>query len=99
MKRADVIVRLKQLEPRLRGMGVDALFLYGSHARDEAGAESDIDVFVDPVARDRFGFRETMAVYAELEDAFPGMEIGYGARENIEPVYRSEIESTAIRVF
>jgi len=99
MKRVAVISRLKTLEPRLRNMGVDALFLYGSHARDDVDKSSDIDVFVDPVSRERFGFRETMAVYAELEDAFPGVEIGYGARDNIDPFYREEIERTAIRIF
>ena len=36
MKRADVIARLKETEPTLRSFGVAALYLFGSHARDEA---------------------------------------------------------------
>ncbi len=47
MKRDDVIARLKETEPALRAFGVEALYLFGSHARDEAGPESDVDVFID----------------------------------------------------
>ena len=99
MKRETVISTLKSLEPKLRDLGVGALYLYGSHVRDEAGPQSDLDVFVDPVCREDFGFRETMAAFAALEDAFPDIAIGYGTRENIEPLYRAEIERSAMRVF
>ena len=44
MKRSIVISRLKAMEARIRAYGVDALYLYGSHARDEAGEGSDIDI-------------------------------------------------------
>ena len=47
MRRDDVIAKLKQTEPALRGFGVAALYLFGSHARDEASPDSDVDVFVD----------------------------------------------------
>jgi predicted nucleotidyltransferase len=47
MRRDDVIARLKQTEPALRGFGVAALYLFGSHARDEAKPDSDVDVFID----------------------------------------------------
>ena len=50
MRRDEVIARLKQTEPALKAFGVAALYLFGSHARDEAGPNSDIDVFVDPAA-------------------------------------------------
>jgi predicted nucleotidyltransferase len=98
MTRADVIARLKAAEPRIRSHGVEALYLYGSYARDEAGPDSDVDVFVDP-ANDEFGFLESMDVYSVLETVFPGLEIGYGTRNNIVPIYRPHIEAGAIRVF
>jgi hypothetical protein len=53
MHRDDVIARLK---PALRSFGVAALYLFGSHARDAAASESDVDVFVDPASDDAFGF-------------------------------------------
>ncbi len=48
MRRLDVITKLKAAEPTLRAQGVGALYLFGSHARDEAEPDSDIDVFVLP---------------------------------------------------
>jgi hypothetical protein len=39
MRRDDVIARLKKTEPALRAFGVNALYLFGSHARDEAGPD------------------------------------------------------------
>lgn len=47
MNRADVITRLRSLEPRLRAHGVVSLYICGSYARDEASSGSDIDVLAD----------------------------------------------------
>ena len=56
MRRDDVIAKLKQTGPALRGFGVAALYLFGSHARDEASPESDVVVFIDPAPYREFGF-------------------------------------------
>lgn len=37
-------------EAKLPGVGVAALYLFGSHAQNEARADSDVDVLVDPVS-------------------------------------------------
>jgi len=44
MDRAQVIAKLKSVEPELRAHGVGALFLFGSYARNEARENSDVDV-------------------------------------------------------
>ena len=44
MTRAEVVAKLKAVEPALRAHGVAALYLFGSYARDEAGPDSDLDV-------------------------------------------------------
>ena len=49
MRRDDVIAHLRQTEPALRALGVAGLYLFGSYARDDASAGSDVDVFVDVV--------------------------------------------------
>ena len=99
MNRADVIARLKTAEPALRQRGVAALYLFGSHARDEAQAGSDIDVFVDPGDEAAFGLVPFMDTLAMLRQAFPGTEIGYSTREGIVPAYLPLIEAGAVRVF
>jgi predicted nucleotidyltransferase len=100
MRRDDVIAKLKAAEPALRGQGVGALYLFGSHARDEAQATSDVDVFVDPVADDRFGFLEFMGAYQAIQKAFGvGTEIGYSTRDGLSRYVRADVEREAVRIF
>ena len=47
MKRAEVIAKLRAVEPMLRAHGVAALYLFGSYARDDARPDSDLDMFVN----------------------------------------------------
>jgi uncharacterized protein len=47
MKRDEIIEKLKAREADLRAHGVMHAALFGSVARDEQNAESDIDILVD----------------------------------------------------
>ena len=98
MRRDEAIARLKAAEPDIRARGAGGLFLFGSVARDEAGAGSDVDVFIDPDPARRFGFEEFMAVYELLQERL-GARIGYTTREGLRRRLRPEIEKAAIRVF
>ncbi|MCF4128532.1 nucleotidyltransferase family protein [Methylobacterium sp. SyP6R] len=69
MRRDEVLAGLKSTEPVLRAIGVAALYLFGSHARDEAQEDSDIDAFVDPAPGVAFGFLPVMAAYEAIEAA------------------------------
>ncbi|MBR0851769.1 nucleotidyltransferase domain-containing protein [Bradyrhizobium diazoefficiens] len=100
MRRDDVIARLKEAEPALRAVGVDALYLFGSHARDEAGAASDVDVFVDPAPNKDLGFLPFMEAYEALQGVFEHrVEIGYSTRAGLSPHVRPEVEREAVRIF
>jgi predicted nucleotidyltransferase len=100
MRRDDVIARLKETEPALRAFGVGALYLFGSHARDEAGPQSDVDVFVDPAPGKEFGFLPFMDAYDALRQAFDRrVDIGYSTREGLSPYIRKDVEREAVRVF
>ncbi|HZZ62786.1 MAG TPA: nucleotidyltransferase domain-containing protein [Roseiarcus sp.] len=98
MRRSEVIARLKEVEPAIRARGARALYLFGSHARDEAGWDSDIDVFIDKDRSKRFGFDEFMDIYFLLRERL-GEKVDYGTREGLSPALRAEIEREAIRVF
>ena len=95
----EVIAKLKAAEPALRAGGVAALYLFGSYARDEAHARSDIDVFVDKTPGRRFGLNEFLGAYRTLQNAIPGAAFGYATREGIVDFYRRTIERDAIKVF
>jgi len=99
MNRAEVIAKLKAVEPQLRARGVAALYLFGSYARDEARPDSDVDVFVDPADDDAFGLIPFFDSRTVVANTLPGMEIAYSTRGSIVPCYRPYIERDAIRVF
>lgn len=98
MRRDDVVALLKDAEPALRAHGVAALYLFGSHARDEARPDSDVDVFIDKDEIRKFGFDQFMDVYFLLQERL-GTGVDYGTREGLHPVLRPDIERDAIRVF
>lgn len=98
MRRDEAIARLKATEPALREFGVAALYLFGSHARDEALPGSDVDVFVDPVSDEKFGFLPFMDAYETLQKAV-GENVDYGTRNGLHPLLRPDIEREAVRIF
>ena len=47
MKRAELLARLQALRPWLKSQGVERLRVFGSHARDSARPDSDVDLIAD----------------------------------------------------
>jgi predicted nucleotidyltransferase len=99
MNRAEIVARLKSVEPQLRAHGIAALYLFGSYGRDEGRPDSDLDVFIDKMPGRRFGFDELMGGYFALKDAVPGIEISFGTREGLDRSVKDEIEKQAVRIF
>ena len=99
MTRSDVLDRLKRLEQPLRARGIVSLYLYGSHARDEAGPESDIDVLADFAHGQAPDLARFMGAMHDLEEAFAGTAVGFSTRDSLVPIYRPYVESSAVRVF
>lgn len=98
MRRDEVIETLRKYREAIQALGAASLYLYGSHARDEAGPESDIDVFVDRDPNKPFGFMQYTGLIHLLEDTF-GVDVDVATRSGLHPDLREEIESSAIRVF
>jgi predicted nucleotidyltransferase len=100
MRRDEIIARLKKTEPALRAAGIGALYLFGSYARDEAGSESDVDLFVDPVSDKDIGFIPFMEAYNTLQQALGRqVEVGYSTRAGLSPYIRADVEREALRIF
>jgi predicted nucleotidyltransferase len=98
MRRDELIARLKAAEPEIRAGGAAALDLFGSAARDEARADGDIDLFIDPEPARRFGFNAFMG-RDELLPERRGAKIDDATRERLHRRLRPEIEKTAIKIF
>ncbi len=97
MDRDAAIARLRAHEAELQQLGVRHLFLFGSTARDEAGPESDVDLFFD-YDEGKFGLYELMDV-KEAAAKILGRKTDIMTRDSIHRVLRAGIEANAMRVF
>ncbi len=97
MTRTAVLAALRALEQELRAKGVGALFLYGSVGRDEARADSDVDLFFDRAPGARIGLALVGMKHA-IEDAL-GASVDFGSREGLHPMLREDIEAASVQVF
>ena len=97
MGREQVISKIRRNAEAIRALGAGGLYLYGSHARDEAGPGSDIDVFVDRDPSKHFGFIELTELEFLLRDIL-GAEVDVATRTGLHPALSWEIEKSAIKV-
>jgi predicted nucleotidyltransferase len=94
-----LVARLRAQEAPLRAAGVAALYLFGSAARGEAGATSDVDLFMDQAEPERFGLFDLMEMSDCLRAALGGIAVDVTTRASLHPALRPAIEASALRVF
>ncbi|MEC4815110.1 MAG: nucleotidyltransferase family protein [Scytonema sp. PMC 1069.18] len=95
MNRSQVIATLRNIKTNLKALGVHSLALFGSVARDEAQADSDIDILVDlepPLTFDHY-----MEVKFYLEEQL-GTCVDLVTRKALKPQIRETVEQEAIYV-
>lgn len=93
--RNEVLALLASVQARLAELGVARLFLFGSVARDEARADSDVDLLVDFAGAPTF--RGYMDLKFLLEDLL-GRKVDLVTRSGLRPRALPAIEREAIRV-
>jgi hypothetical protein len=98
MTRDDAIARLRSHADALRALGATAVYLFGSTARDEADAESDVDLFVDHDRAPSFSLLDLVGIKQYLDRALPA-RVDVTTRRGLHPSLRADIERGAIRVF
>lgn len=92
----DLTLALRGLERRLREeLGVAALYVFGSVARGEAAAGSDLDLLVEFESQPTFA--RFMDLKFLLEDTL-GVRVDLGTRSALRDQLRPRIESEARRV-
>ncbi len=82
----------------MKALGATSLYLFGSTARNEASAKSDIDLFLDYDPRGRFNALDLVAAKRLLEKHL-GVEVDLTTRKGLHPLVREKIEAEATRVF
>lgn len=95
MNRQEVLTILARLRPELAVLGVTKLGLFGSMARDQAGAGSDVDVLIDLEAADRYH------AYLDVRDLLQaqlGRRVDVVTRGALKPLARPQVEAELIDV-
>ena len=69
MKRAEALRKLRDQASAIKAMGATGLYLFGSTARDEANAQSDVDLFIDHDPRGRFNALDVHPLIREQVEA------------------------------
>jgi hypothetical protein len=95
---ADALEVLRTHAPELRARGVRRAAIFGSVARGEATAASDIDVLLEMNPEKRIGLFGYAALCADIEGLFqPKADVVNAA--TIKPRYRQSILSDAVYAF
>ena len=96
MGRQGIIERIRANAEAVRAFGATALYIYGSRARGDEHATSDLDVFVD-FDPELFGFVELVELESLLAHEL-GLNVQLGTHDALHPLMRTQIEQQAIRV-
>ncbi len=98
MRRQDAIAALREQANEVRSLGANALYLFGSTARDEAAAQSDLDLFIDYDRANKFSLVDLVGIKQLLERRL-GVGVDITTRDSLDPLLREKIEASAERVF
>lgn len=98
MNRMDAIAKLQQHADAVKGMGATALYLFGSTVRNEARANSDLDLFIDYDPDKRFSLLDLVGIQQFLEEEF-AIKVDVTTRTSLHPMLKDDIEQSAVRVF
>jgi uncharacterized protein len=98
MKREDAFAALRGQAEALKALGATAMYLFGSTARDEASAQSDLDLFIDYDLNSQFSLVDLVGVKQLLERRL-GVPVDLTTRDSLDPLLRNRIEASAERVF
>ena len=96
MKKLDAIDLVQSHQQELRKLGVNALNLFGSVARDQANLQSDVDILVE--LDESVGFFEFFQIKHYLEDLFQ-CPVDLGTVDALKEHLRQPILEEAIHVF
>lgn len=98
MDRTEAIERLRAFASALKQRGATSLYLYGSTARNEAGNQSDLDLFLDYDPRSKFNAFDLVSARRLLQDRM-GLDVDLTTRNGLHPLIRERIEAEALKVF
>ena len=97
MEKQRAIEIVQSCAVEARRLGATLLYIFGSTARDRAGEQSDVDIFVD-YDSEKFSFVELIRLRESLSQAL-GRPADLTTRRGVHPAIKEKIERESIRVF
>lgn len=95
---ADILRRLRGMEPMLRDRGVAALWVFGSVARGDARPDSDVDLAVDFVREAEPSLLKLSRLQGEIEAALE-RPVDLGERSAMAPPVAAAADRDLVRIF
>lgn len=94
----DVITRIRTAEAELRRRGIRHLSVFGSMARGEGRADSDVDIAIDIEPGRSFSLIRMEDTRLLLEDIL-GRSVDLGETDAFRPSVRAAFDGEHVRVF
>jgi predicted nucleotidyltransferase len=98
MKRDEVIAKLREHEPELRSAGVIRLSLFGSVARNQAQATSDIDLLAAFDDAHALSLLDILGIENRLADLL-GQPVDLIEENTLRPRIRLNVARETVRAF
>jgi hypothetical protein len=98
MDREQVIGRLRAHERELKDAGIVRLSLFGSTARGDAGADSDVDLLAAFDRERRLSLLDLVGLEMRLADLL-GARVDLSEEGTLKPRVRQRAEAEAVRAF
>jgi uncharacterized protein len=97
VKRDEIISRIRKHAAAIRAEGATALYLFGSIARNEADATSDVDLFVDYDPNSRFSLLNMSGIRLIVMDEV-GRDVDITTRASLHPRLKDRILAESVRI-
>jgi uncharacterized protein len=94
---SEIISKLKAEHQLLKNFHVEAVYIFGSHARGEAYTASDVDLLVDFEPTARVGIFEFLRLQRALSQKL-GVSVDIVTRDALHPALKDRILAEAVHV-
>jgi predicted nucleotidyltransferase len=98
MSRDEVLTKLRHHAPDLQAAGILHLALFGSTARNQADADSDVDLMAEYDPSKRLSLLDIAGLHLQLEDLL-GAKVDLCTRRLIKPILKPYVEADAVDAF